>query len=102
MQFDLTGGGRAFNFNGHTDVKEEAAYAQDFISFKNNVTLNLGFRFDNYDAISHGNALEPRLGVFYLYKPTSTILRSSYTRTFETPYNENLVLSNATGINGDR
>ena len=28
------------------------------------------------------------------------MLRASYTRNFETPYNENLLLSNATGSNG--
>ncbi|MDQ3907068.1 MAG: TonB-dependent receptor [Acidobacteriota bacterium] len=98
--FDLARGGRLFHFNGHTDVKEEALYAQDAISFPNNLTLNLGVRFDNYDAISHGRALEPRVGVSYLFKPTNTIIRGSYTRAFETPYNENLVLSNATGLGG--
>lgn len=99
-QFDLTRGGQLFQFNGHTDVKEEALYAQDAISFKNNLTLNLGVRFDNYDAISHGKAIQPRVGVSYLYKPTNTVIRASYTRAFETPYNENLVLSNSTGLSG--
>ena len=27
-------------------------------------------------------------------------MRASYSRTFETPYNENLVLSSATGVGG--
>ena len=28
------------------------------------------------------------------------MLRASYSRTFETPYNENLILSSATGVGG--
>jgi hypothetical protein len=35
-----------------------------------------------------------------LIKPTGTVLRASYSRTFETPYNENLILSSATGVGG--
>ncbi|OLE52526.1 MAG: TonB-dependent receptor [Acidobacteria bacterium 13_1_20CM_3_53_8] len=100
LQFDLTRGGHPLLFNGHADIREEAAYAQDFISFPNNVTLNLGLRFDNYNGITRGRLLQPRIGISYLYKPTNTILRASYTRNFETPYNENLILSSATGING--
>ena len=100
LPYDLTRGGRRFVFNGRTDVKQEAAYAQDAISFKNGVTLSLGVRFDNYDAISHGRSVQPRLGISYHLKPSNTIFRASYTRNFETPYNENLVLSSATGGNG--
>jgi hypothetical protein len=44
--------------------------------------------------------LQPRLGVSYLVKRTNTVLRGSYTRNFETPYNENLILSSATGAGG--
>jgi len=36
---------------------------------------------------------EPRVGVAYSIKPTNTVLRVSYARTLETPFNENLVLS---------
>ncbi|MBV9211737.1 MAG: TonB-dependent receptor [Acidobacteria bacterium] len=99
LPFDLTRGGRQFTFNGHTDIKQEAVYAQDNLTLKQ-LTLSLGLRFDNYDGISHGNALQPRLGLSYQFKRTNTILRASYTRNFETPYNENLVLSSTTGGGG--
>src|SRR5208282_5284619 len=36
---------------------------------------------------------EPRLGVAYNIKPSNTVLRVSYARTMESPFNENLVLS---------
>jgi hypothetical protein len=64
------------------------------------LSLNLGLRFDNYDGISHGSLLQPRLGAAYHVKKTNSVLRFAYTRTFETPYNENLVLSSATGAGG--
>ena len=40
---------------------------------------------------------EPRLGIAYNIKPTNTVLRVSYARTMETPFNENLVLA-STGM----
>jgi carboxypeptidase family protein len=97
--FDLTRGGQLFSFHGHTDVKQEAAYAQDTLSLRQ-LTLSLGLRFDNYNGISHGHGIQPRVGISYHLKPTNTVLRGSYTRTFETPYNENLILSSATGAGG--
>ena len=39
------------------------------------------------------NQVEPRLGIAYNIKPTNTVLRVSYARTLETPFNENLVLA---------
>jgi len=97
--FDLTRGGNLFTFHGHTDVKQEAVYAQDLMTI-HNLSLNLGVRFDNYDGITHGNLWQPRLGVAYHVKKSNTVLRFAYSRTFETPYNENLILSSATGAGG--
>jgi len=99
LAFDLTRGGTPFGFHGHTDIKQEAFFAQDSLTL-GNATVSLGLRFDNYNGITHGKLLQPRLGVSYLVKRTNTILRGSYTRNFETPYNENLILSSATGAGG--
>src|SRR5882724_10931244 len=99
LSFDLTRGGTPFGFYGHTDIKQEAVYAQDTLTL-GNATVSLGLRFDNYNGITHGKLLQPRLGVSYLVKRTNTVLRGSYTRNFETPYNENLILSSATGAGG--
>jgi hypothetical protein len=41
-----------------------------------------------------GSQAQPRLGVAYHLQKTNTVLRVSYARTLETPFNENLVLSN--------
>ncbi len=90
--YDLTRGGSLFTFNGHTDIKELAMYVEDTIT-KGSWNFNLGIRGDLYDGITTGRQAEPRLGVAYNIKPSSTVLRVSYARTLETPFNENLVLS---------
>jgi len=86
-----------FTFKGNANIKEAALYAQDTITIKN-WSLNLGARADIYRGISSAQQLEPRLGVAYNIKPTSTVLRVSYARTMETPFNENLILA-STGCN---
>ena len=100
LPFDLTRGGTQFAFNGRTTIKQEAAYIQDALNFRNGLTVSLGLRYDKYRGLSNGSALQPRIGVSYLIKPTKTVFRASYTRNFETPYNENLILSSSTGGNG--
>jgi hypothetical protein len=95
LPYDLTqpGGGGLYTFNGHTDVKQLALYAQDSIT-KGNWAFNLGLRGDFYNGLTTHREAEPRLGGAYNIKRTNTILRVSYARTMESPFNENLVLSN--------
>jgi len=90
--YDLTRGGVSYVFNGHTDIKELALYARDNITV-GNWSLNLGLRGDFYNGITTGKQAEPRVGAAYNVKRTNTILRVSYARTLESPFNENLVLS---------
>ena len=87
-----------FLFPGHTDVKQLAMYVQDSITVKN-WSFNLGIRGDIYEGLSHATQAEPRLGVAYNVKQTNTVLRVSYARTLETPFNENLVLSSIGCLN---
>jgi len=93
LPFDLTRGGGLYTFNGHTDVKELALYIQDMIT-KGAWAINLGLRADFYNGLTTHKEPEPRLGIAYNIKKTNTILRVSYARVLETPFNENLVLSN--------
>jgi len=99
LQYDLTRGGNQFQFHGNRTIKQQAAYAQDSITL-GNATVMLGVRFDNYNGITKAKLIQPRLGVSYLVKRTNTVLRASYTRNLETPYNENLILSSITGAGG--
>jgi hypothetical protein len=81
-----------YTFHGHANIRELALYVQDTMTIKN-WTFNLGVRFDYYDGITNAKQGEPRLGIAYNFKPTGTVLRVSYARTLETPFNENLVLA---------
>jgi hypothetical protein len=90
--YDLTRGGSLFTFNAHTDIKELAMYAEDSIT-KGSWDFELGLRGDFYNGITNASQAEPRLGVAYNVKPSNSVLRVSYARTLETPFNENLILS---------
>jgi len=72
--YDLTRGGGLYTINGHTDVKELALYIRDAIT-KGNWSLNLGIRGDLYNGLSIARQAEPRVGIAYNVKKTSTILR---------------------------
>jgi hypothetical protein len=82
----------SYLFNGRTDVKELGLYLQDTIT-KGNWSINFGVRGDLYNGITIDRQAEPRGGIAYNIKKTNTILRISYARTMETPFNENLVIS---------
>jgi hypothetical protein len=90
--YDLTRGGTNYHYLGHTDVKELALYVEDQIK-TGNLLFNLGMRGDLYNGLTVARQAEPRVGIAYSVKPTNTVLRISYARTLETPFNENLVLS---------
>jgi hypothetical protein len=92
LPVDLTRGGSSFPFNGHTDVKLLSMYVQDAIT-KGNWSVNLGLRGDFYNGLTSHKEAEPRIGIAYNVKKTNTVLRVSYARILETPFNENLILS---------
>jgi hypothetical protein len=92
LPYDLTRGGSNYNYFGHTDIKELALYIQDQIK-AGNWLFNVGIRGDLYNGLTVARQAEPRLGASYSVKQTGTVLRVSYARTLESPFNENLVLS---------
>jgi hypothetical protein len=81
-----------YAYDVHSDIKELALFVQDTIT-KNNWAFNLGLRSDLYRGISDASQVEPRVGVAYNVKKTNTVLRASYARIMETPFNENLILA---------
>ena len=99
IPYDLTRGGTPFQFQGSANVNQYAFFIQDSIKF-GNLQVQAGLRVDSYHGLVTDSSAQPRVGASYLIKPTGTVLRASYSRTFETPYNENLVLSSATGVGG--
>jgi carboxypeptidase family protein/TonB-dependent receptor-like protein len=92
LPYDLTRGGGLFAFRGHTDVKQLALYVQDQIT-KGNWSFNVGLRGDFYNGLTVHKEPEPRLGLAYNIKRTNTVLRLSYARVLETPFNENLIVA---------
>src|SRR5215472_10856152 len=96
--FDLTSGGSPLNYNQAFTIKEQAAYVQDDVK-AGDATFKLGVRVDHYDGLTEKSLVEPRLGVSYAVPRTGSVVRASYGRTMETPYNENLLLSAGYGLN---
>ena len=92
LPYDLTRAGSNYNYFGHADIKELALYIEDSIK-AGNWLFNVGIRGDLYNGLASASQAEPRLGTSYSIKRTNTVLRISYARTLETPFNENLVLS---------
>ena len=82
----------SYFFNGRSDIKELAIYGEDIIT-KGPWAITLGVRGDFYNGITIDRQIEPRGGIAYNIKKTNTVLRISYARTMETPFNENLVIS---------
>jgi hypothetical protein len=99
LPFDLTRGGTLFAFHDTANINQYAFYGQDDITL-GNFQFNIGLRVERYDGLVAKTSPQPRAGVAYNLKRTGTVLRVAYARTFETPFNENLLLSSATGVGG--
>jgi hypothetical protein len=99
FRYDLTRSGTLFAFHATANINQYAFYAQDTITL-GNFLVDVGFRFDRYNGLVSRNGPQPRLGIAYNIRSTGTVLRAAYARTFETPFNENLLLSSATGVGG--
>jgi hypothetical protein len=90
--YDLTKGGSYYQWHGRAAVKQVGLYGEDEITL-GNWLINAGIRGDFYNGLTIQRQAEPRFGVSYKIPRTGTVLRASYARTQETPFNENLVLS---------
>ncbi len=92
VPYDLTRGGTMYTWHGRTDIKQLALYGEDQIT-AGHWLINAGIRGDIYNGLAIQRVAEPRFGVAYNVPRGGTVLRASYARTQETPFNENLVLS---------
>jgi hypothetical protein len=84
----------AYNFNGTSPDREQAAYAQDTIRL-GTVTVSAGLRFDHYALLQDESAVSPRLSASWNVRPLGLVLHASYDRIFGTPPFENLLVSAA-------
>ena len=94
LAYDLTRGGNPFHFTGDATIKDQAFYVQDDVK-AGNASFMVGVRADHYDGLVTKSLFEPRLGASFTIPRSGTVLRASYGRTLETPYNENLVLASS-------
>ena len=94
VPYDLTRGGAPFVFDEARTGTQASAFVQSVVTL-DNLTLNLGLRHDEYRFLVNGRQLQPRVGVSYAAIPDRLVLRASYNRNYQTPPNENLLLSNS-------
>jgi hypothetical protein len=99
VPYDLTRGGSLFSFHGKHNINQYAVYITDTIKL-GQFTINAGLREDQYNGLASANSVQPRVGISYLIARTNTVFRAAYSRSFETPFNENLILSSGTGGGG--
>lgn len=99
LPYDLTRGGQLFVFHATGNIDQYAGYITDAIS-EGNWSINLGLRLDYYNGLVSAGSPQPRIGLAYNVKKTGTVLRAAYSRTFETPFNENLLLSSENVLGG--
>ncbi len=99
LRYDLSRGGKPYEFRGDANIGQLALFAQDSITL-GDLTMTLGVRFDRYNGLTGGQAWQPRAAFSYLLRATGTVVRGGYSHTMETPTNENLVASSSTGEGG--
>lgn len=92
--FSLLRGEGEFRFAGNGNVRQIAGFAQD-TSTLGSLSLTGGLRLENYQGLTSATMLQPRAGASYRVKKTGTVLRYSFSRSLETPYNENLLVSSS-------
>jgi outer membrane cobalamin receptor len=94
LPYDLTRGGAPFVFDDARAGTQVSGFAQSTLA-AGNLTFNLGLRYDEYRFLVTGRQLQPRVGVAYQLPGRDVVLRGSYNRNYQTPPNENLLLSNS-------
>ncbi|MBI5281456.1 MAG: TonB-dependent receptor [Candidatus Solibacter usitatus] len=92
--YDLTRGGGHFRFAGKRAGGLYSGFVQDSVKLER-WQFTLGLRLDAYRLLVRGSQLQPRLGASYHIRETGTVLRASYNRLYQTPPNENLLLSSS-------
>ncbi len=94
LAHDLSRGGVPFSFAQRKTGGLYSAFAQDQFRWKR-FQAAAGLRYDQYRFLVNGGQFQPRVGVSFELWPQKTVLRASYNRTYQTPPNENLLLSSS-------
>jgi hypothetical protein len=94
LGYDLTRGGRRFYFSDRAAGNLYSGFLQDNVRW-GRFSLALGLRYDNYRFLVNGAQIQPRVGIAWHLRETGTVFRASYNRNYQTPPNENLLLSSS-------
>ncbi len=94
LSHDLTRGGSLFVFDDSHAGSLMSGFVQSTLRARG-VALALGVRHDTYAFLVNGQQLQPRIGVAYELPAGQGVLRASYNRNYQTPPNENLLLSSS-------
>jgi hypothetical protein len=94
VALDLTRGGTPFVFAAARTGTAASAFAQ-VVGPLGPVALNAGLRVDDYRFLVRGWQVQPRVGVSWRLPGRQVVVRASYNRNYQTPPNENLLLSNS-------
>ena len=93
-QYDLTRGGTRFTFDDSRAGRTWSAFGQSTVRL-GPATLAISLRHDTYRFLVNGAQLQPRLGIAYRLPGSHGVVRASYNRNYQTPPNENLLLSSS-------
>ena len=94
LPHDLTRGGSLFVFNDARAGRLLSGFVQSTLRWRA-AALALGVRHDAYAFLVNGQQLQPRVGVAYELPGGHGVLRASFNRNYQTPPNENLLLSSS-------
>lgn len=94
LPHDLSRGGVPFRFAATGTGRSAGVYGQARLR-AGAATVTLGLRGDTYAFLVDGAQWQPRLGVAWRLPGEHGVVRLSYNRNFQTPPNENLLLSNS-------
>jgi hypothetical protein len=92
--YDLTRGGTLFVFDDRQTGTQVGTFVESTFSV-GNLSLKSGLRYDEYRFLVRGRQLQPRIGIAYRIPARDIVVRASYNRNYQTPPNENLLLSNS-------
>jgi hypothetical protein len=94
LPHDLTRGGTPFEFRDERVGRLLSAFVQSTFRW-HQTTVTAGLRHDDYRFLVSGWQVQPRLGVAYRLPGTVGVVRASFNRNYQTPPNENLLLSSS-------
>ena len=93
-QFD-PGTPSPFSFAANRPDLEQSGFAQDLVHL-GNWTISAGLRWDHYQLILNRQAVDPRISIARYFPSAGLVVHASYDRVFQTPSNENILLSSST------